>query len=394
MNKLMKIEIILIIVILIIILLLVFQNEYETMVNIKPIKNNKPIKWKRNPNCKYMMTETLRNVLSNNNFEETKDDDYVIYFPCTYNKIDNELKTASDNNNRDQDSRFFIIKNADQLTGKSYIWQNLVTKYGRDYAKTLMPLTYVLNNKYDKKILENEYDEDKIYILKKNIQRQQGLKITNKKDDILKDDEYIIAQELLQDSFLINKRKINMRIYLLIVCQNGEILAYAHRDGFMYYTKIPFQKGSLNPDCHITTGYIDRKVYEENPLTLQDFRDYLDNYERELTDKEVNIISANMKVSEYVFNNIYKLLNKVVKSVENNVCIGSSELSDNYTFQLFGVDVSLNNNLHPHIMEINKGPDLGAKDERDSNVKHGVVKDILSVLKITNDKHNFVKIYE
>jgi len=36
----------------------------------------------------------------------------------------------------------------------------------------------------------------------------------------------------------------------------------------------------LNPQgCKklITTGYIDRKVYEVNPLTLQDFRDYLES---------------------------------------------------------------------------------------------------------------------
>ena len=47
-------------------------------------------------------------------------------------------------------------------------------------------------------------------------------------------------------------------------------------------------------------------------------------------------------------------------------------------------------------MEFNKGPDLDAKDERDKNVKMGMVKDMFNLLEITpssNQKSNgFIKI--
>ena len=50
-----------------------------------------------------------------------------------------------------------------------------------------------------------------------------------------------------------------------------------HYNGFVYYTPKKYSNESLHFDHNITTGYIDRKIYEENPLTLKDFYDHLRN---------------------------------------------------------------------------------------------------------------------
>ena len=49
--------------------------------------------------------------------------------------------------------------------------------------------------------------------MKKNVQRQEGIRITKDFDQLLNGikDEYIIVQELLQNPFLVNGRKINLR---------------------------------------------------------------------------------------------------------------------------------------------------------------------------------------
>ena len=46
-------------------------------------------------------------------------------------------------------------------------------------------------------------------------------------------------------------------------------------------------------------------------------------------------------------------------------------------------------------MEINKGPDLGAKDKRDSELKHNLVRDTFKTVNlIDNDsKNDFVRIF-
>jgi len=364
-----------------------FEINIENMVNITDL--DRSAKWTRNKKCKYLMNKTLRNILKKYNIKETKNDDWTIYFPCTYNKINDEIKAATPTK---KDQRLFIVKNADELTSKNAIWKNLVKKYGRIYAKLMMPATYILSNRNDIKLFNKEYRDNKFYILKKNIQRQKGLKITNNKKDILYgiNQGYVIVQELLQDPYLIDKRKINMRFYLLLVCKNSEIISYVHREGFMYYTKVPFKKGSLERDPNITTGYIDRKVYEINPLTHGDLRKYLDRVDRDLLDVEMKLIKEKKILSEYVFNNIYRLLKDTVNCVKNNVC-HNSHLKDYLTFQLFGVDIAINNKLKPQLMEINKGPDMSAKDKRDSDIKHKVMSDVFRVLKILPDtNHSFI----
>lgn len=370
-------------------------NTEEHYIDIK--QTDRPIKYKREEGCKYRMPQVLVNMLEKNGIKETYDDDYVLYFPCTYNNINKEIGLIKPTLH---DQRFYIVNNADQLSSKDYIWKNLVKTYGREKAKKIMPETFILYNNKDLKLFKKLYDPKKIYIMKKNIQRQEGLKITKSKKEILNaiKDNYVVVQELLQNPYIISKRKTNMRFYLLLVCKNNEVSAYVHHEGFMYYTKVPFIKGSTKMDPNVTTGYIDRQVYIDNPLTLGDLKKYLDdtgNKNRQLLDIEYDIIENGEKISEYAFNNIYKTLNKVVQAIKDTVCVGS-HISPYLSYQLFGVDVALNDKLEAQIMEVNKGPDQSFKDERDGKVKQKVTDDIFKILKVipNYDDHDFITIYE
>lgn len=351
------------------------------------------IKWKREETCKYYLNQTLKDVLDKHGFDETKVDDYTLYFPCSYNNIKKEV-LASSLANTSANQKFFIVNNADELSSKDHIWKNLVRTYGLSESSKIMPRSYILYQNEDMERFKKEYSRKKTYIMKKNIQRQEGLKITKRKKDILSgfNNQYVVAQELLQDPYTIDKRKTNMRFYLLLVCKNNKITAYVHDNGFVYYTKVPFKKNTTSTDINITTGYIDREVYKTNPLTLQDFREYLDK-DRELSSEEINIFTSGNYLSEYAFNNCHKVLNKLVESIKHTVCVGS-KLQYNTSFQLFGVDIAFNNKLDAQIIEVNKGPDLGKKDDRDGVIKTKVVEDILKVIHvIDSDDHDFKQIY-
>jgi hypothetical protein len=404
------------------------DSDLEHLINIPKI--NKTVKWNRNK-CSYMMNNTLTDVLDENNINKTEDDDWQLYFPCTYDEIEKEIgmikvsPTCSDihdntNDNydddyeniddthvHDNDKKFFIIHDADEITAKNYIWKHLVSYYGRNEAVNYMPRTYILSDTVDVELFDKEYNKDSIYIMKKNIQRQEGLLITNKMDDIKggRNNGYVIVQELLQDPFLVNNRKINLRCYILVVCQKGDIACYVHNEGFMYYTKDYFKKNSTETGPNITTGYIDRSVYEENPLTHGDFRKWLDKKNRKLTEPEKKIQTTNNKISKIVFNNINILLKNVMIAMTGHLCQGE-KLKNNTTFQLFGADVAPNENLESQLIEINKGPDLSSKDERDGNVKKSVIRDMLSVLNVIQQddsgefdnsnetKNGFIKLFE
>jgi len=368
------------------------NKQTENMINI----DYKPAKWNRNK-CEYLMNTTLENELSSNDIE--KSELWNLYFPCAYDEIEKEVNQMPIVDG----GKYFILENADVMVAKEWLWKFVVIYYGFEKAKTLLPTSYVLYENIDKQRFEREYDPKKLYIMKKNIQRQEGLKITKSKDEILDgfSHDYVLVQELLQDPYLIAGRKTNMRFYVLVVCKGDNTDVYVHNEGFMYYTKVPFVKNSLDDAPNITTGYIDRQVYIDNPLTHGDLRIYLDDPKRNgLLQVESEIRKQGLKISDVYFSRIYNLIRDVFMAFVGRMSQGANGKkkfnSSNITFQLFGVDVGVNDNLSPMIMEINKGPDLGAKDERDSKLKHGVVRDMLQIVGVARNasKNGFIKVLD
>jgi hypothetical protein len=356
--------------------------------------------WSQNV-CNYKMTNTIQQVLDDYNIKRVDNHLSDIIFPCTYDEINKEIDEFKPNEN--PNAKFFIIKDADQIIGKDLLWFNLVNYYGILKASSIMPMSYILINPDDINRFKKDFNKNNLYILKKNIQRQEGLKITNNLDEILdaKKDNYVIVQKLLQDPYIIsdninntiNNRKINMRFYILVVCKYNNIYVYVHDNGFMYYTPESFIKGSLDMNSNITSGYIDRQVYDVNPLTHHDFIKYLDNSERQLNIYETHIRNQQLIISNVVFKRIYDLLRDVFIAVYNKIN-KNSKIFDKISFQLFGADIAINNQLIPSLMEINKGPDLGSKDKRDGDVKYKVVSDIFRTIHIINDNNtnNFIHI--
>lgn len=329
-------------------------------------------------NCKYLMVDTLKNIL-----EENKKFNKNIYIPCTYNGIDIEYNYFP----YDTNGIYFLIDGINKMVSKDLLYKLVKTQYGENKTLSLMPKSWIISE--DKNKFINEFDPNNIYILKKNIQQQKGLYITNNIDDIIKEFNnyknkkkypYIIVQELLQDPYLINERKINMRIYVLVTKIKDNFNVYVYNDGFMYYTSNKFKYNSLDPKDNITTGYIDRQVYEENPLTHQDFRKYLIN-------KHDN------NTSDLVFNNINNLIKDIFIVFKNNIG-NNKKLYNNLKFQLFGADVAIDNKYGAKLMEINKGPDLATKDKRDSEIKHNLVRNIFNIVGLANYNiiNNFIKI--
>jgi hypothetical protein len=381
-----KYYIILILILITILLLIIIFKTYEFY------KNSNDYNYFIRLDCKYIQSKTLLDII-----KETQDNFYYnLYLPCIYEDIEEEYEKF----NRDKNGVYFLIDNIDIMVGKDYLYKNVFNKYGRDKTITLMPESWILNDPKDFERFKKEFNRNKIYVMKKNVQRQNGITISNNLDEIIKNKEndekndypFVIVQDLLQDPYTISGRKINLRVYVLIIKNSNKTNLYVYSDGFMYYTAELFKKNSIDKKINITTGYIDRKVYEENPLTHNDFKLYLDS-DRNYNEIEQNLKNYNKNISEYVFNNIYNLITDIFTVFFDK--IGKSpKLYNNTKFQLFGCDVAIDENLDAKIMEINKGPDLGAKDKRDSELKHNLVRDIFKTVGLINndDANAFIQL--
>ncbi len=329
--------------------------------------------------------ELLHNVMKEREMKEDKEN-YDIYIPCSYNDCEKEVLEFEGKDNK----KLFLIDGCDWIASKMALWELLKENYGADASK-YMPTSFLLDNKKDLAdfpehfALNKKANPKQMYVLKNYAQRQEGLKLTRNLNEILTGHKkgWYLVQDYKYNPYIISKRKINFRYYMLVVCANGKIEAYIHSDGFVYYTPKYYDAEDMDFDKHITTGYIDRKVYDVNPLTLEDFRVHLDKQGSELRNKWDKSVET--------------LMNKVMEAISKKIC-KNPKLDGNVRFQLFGCDVAPDADLGCTLMEINKGPDLGAKDERDKNVKMQVQRDIFKIIDPNDDKEylstRFIKVFE
>ena len=79
----------------------------------------------------------------------------------------------------------------------------------------------------------------------------------------------------------------------------------------------------------------------------------------------------------------------VCKPIKNKI-FKSSNLESSITFQLFGCDIILDNNLKPYILEFNKGPDMKYRSNKDLELKYKLNLDMYNKLNLIYcNKNNF-----
>ena len=323
-------------------------------------------------------------------YYNTLNNDYVLYYPCSYNNSDKILIQ----NNFPNYKRLFMLNDCDTITSKSHlyvIFENyLNSNIGSNIIKPIhyfLPKSYLMFREKDINKFCKEFSPKKYYIIKSNKQQQKNIIITNNKDKILstmkkeyklilnqeyKECFYKIVQELLPNPLLYKGRKVNIRVYILITCQNKIKNFYYHPRGFVYYT--PEKYNHLKPSIKnaVTSGYVPREVYENNPLT---YSELFDKYS---------------KSSSILRRNFHEFLEDIRPIILSSIC-RSDFNKENFKFQLFGLDLFITNNYEFKVMEINKGPSLQIMDEHDKAIKKVII-DVFEKCKIIkfndSDEHN------
>jgi hypothetical protein len=321
-----------------------------------------------------------KNNINNNN------ENWDIYIPCGYNNIENELLDIKLTNKNNKNKYVFGINGCDSIVAKNHIWQSLVKCYGRHGASELMPESYILYDDKDLELFKKDYNPNNIYILKKNVQRKEGLKLTQSYNDVINglNDDYKVAQKYVRDLYLVNGRKVNLRIYLLIVIKNNKIHFYMSNIGKCIYTNKKYNDKDLDFESNITSYHLDISIYKTNPRYFDDLIKYIDN----------NSVKGN---GIKLFNRINTLIKNVSKCLSKNL-YQSVNIKNSVSFQLFGIDVIFNKDLQPYLLEMNKGPDMIPKDDEDTKMKYTVQHDMFKTVGIIsnnfdNNNNSFNEIY-
>ena len=354
------------------------KNRYENFNN-----ENNYLTYYR---CKdKMLGKIMKDIFDNNNIIQTNDN-WNIYVPCGYNNVENELKTIEI---KDDISNKYIfgLNGCDTIVSKNKIWECLVKCFGRKRASELMPESYVLDDPNEILEFRRNFNpnENSIYILKKNIQRKEGLKLTRDFTEILNgsNDDYRVAQKYITDLYLINDRKINLRIYLLIIIKENIVYFYLSNIGKCIYTNKKYNDNDLDFESNITSYHLDMSVYNTNPRDFEQLKQFIDTKNNKKGD------------GNELFNKIEILMKEVSICLSKNF-YQSKNIFGSITFQLFGADVIFDSNLHPYLLEFNKGPDMSPRDKLDENMKNIVQTDMFKTVGIIpdNNDNSFFLIYK
>lgn len=312
-----------------------------------------------------------KEIFNNNNIDK-KDDDWDVYIPCGYNSVENELKYLE---NLEEKQKIYGIDGCDKIVAKNRLWELVVDEYGFDEAGKLMPPTYILKKNEDMAKFNKDFSKDNVYILKKNLQRKKGIKISNNLYEIenAKYDNYKLVQSMIE-SYLINNRKFNIRIYVLVIAKDSNIKVYLHKYNKLLYASNKVNKNRLDFDSNITNSYyVDKNIYESHPFNIAELEKLTKN------DK----IESQMKEKLMKFCRAFVLPLGKLESVKKNT-----------KFQLFGIDALYDKHGDIYFLEINKGPDMKPKDDRDKKMKMKVLNDTFSKLDLIEDDHNlYTEIY-
>lgn len=310
----------------------------------------------------------LKDVFDNINLHRVKNNKkWDLFLPCGYNNVENELSQLS---NLHKNKTIFAIDNCGQISKKDTLWKNICNKYGRKRAKNIMPNTFILDDNKDMNLFKKTYIKNHIYFLKSNIQRKKGIKLTKNLSEILNAKKEInnfkLVQESIPNLYLINGRKVNLRIYVLVVCQFDKICCYLHQNGKCLYTNRKFKNNMMNLENLITSLNMNKDIYNTHPLTLDDLKRFMGN-----------------KKYKQLWKNISKKVTLVFNSVIDKICVNKN-IYKNVKFQLFGGDVIFNNKLDSFILEFNKGPNMYSQNDKDYQLKKNVLLNVFEIVGYKN----------
>lgn len=183
-----------------------------------------------------------------------------------------------------------------------------------------------------------------------------------------------VAQQYITNPLLINGRKFHLRLWLLVT-SHCPLRAYLHSNGLVLFSSEPYNPrkpvfAGVKPSASHVTNYArneDTWVWGLNQLQQQLGEGVWGKLWHEITDKVALSISSALSS-----------LHAAHKWLKPSI--------SNYGFQMLGLDVLIDDDLHPWILEFNSAPSIMAVHS-DPNVqqliqqqKQGMLADMLAMV--------------
>ena len=296
-----------------------------------------------------------------------------------------------------------------ELGNKAFLQRNMqvaVNKYGLKIYN-IFPLSFKVpiqiekftnvHNKLVKKqqlngviinnVNNNNNNNNKIsWILKlSGKDRGEGLKLINGPNDLDKKSRGIV-QQYIKNPYLLNGRKFTIRLYAVYTSLKPARI-YVYPEGFCHIATEKYSsnvKEIKNRYMHITNPDISgkRDFYKKNPRpyywSISEMRNYMrkNNVDDDKLWGEIKVLVAKTLLSG--IDNLKKYSRKIKISNEFDI------MKQQNCFELIGLDILVDANFKPWLLEVNPDPDLSAKSNFPlaKHVKSDLLHDLLQLIGI------------
>lgn len=254
-----------------------------------------------------------------------------------------------------------------ELSNKKEMLANLTRYYnsvGEKVSHTL-PLTFHIKEGLEdpefKRFAETFQSKEgrNIWIVKPGENTNQGRKIhvlntlegVRRAVKLVKKGRSLIVQKYIEQPFLINKRKFDIRMYALFTSTNGHRKGYFYDEGYIRTSSKEFSlKNLANRAVHLTNDAVQQKEedygrYESgNKLSFADFQKYLDS------------VGGPLRVD--FFKDLLPQMKKIVTDTFRAVYDVVDPWRRQNTFEIFGYDFMIDTKFKLYLIEVNTNPCL------------------------------------
>ena len=285
-----------------------------------------------------------------------------------------------------------------QITRKDLLYSNyyiMRKKYPNDY--NYMGETYKPSKESEiikKKFYNYTPTEDNLWLIKPvGSARGNGIKFLKSYSDITKGN---IITRYISNPHLIDGRKYDCRIYLLVTGFRP-LKAYIYYEGLARRASDPYNINIKNLDnffIHLTNVAVNKnnKNFKEND----------DEDPEKMSIWSLTILREQLEKEGKDFNKVFKKIHDIaIKSLISMYDIEiETEDKTNYNinsqnlFELYGMDILIDQNMKPWLLEINLSPSLASIGKYEERLKYRLFADIFNIIGLKSYSHYDYEPYE
>ena len=278
--------------------------------------------------------------------------------------------------------------------GLNRFYNNLKDKFPNDY--NYIPETFLFpeqKNEILQKFKNYHYDPNNVWLFKPARDSfGHGIKILDNYDDIknAKQKRFLISRYIM-NPLLINNKKFDMRAYVLVTGMNP-LKIYFYRDGYLKLTVKNFTLSHeyINDGCvHITTSdtnleCFDGKEYKYD-IDIYDEKSHFYSYvyfERYCDKNGINYTDIMEQMKDIFVKTFISLNSNFLELMEKR------ENNDRNLYQLYGLDLIIDQNYKVHLLELNRNPTMRNGHAICEYMYDSLITDILNIIGIVPFNHN------